>query len=157
MEEWLLYHTLVGFDHFTLYDNTGSAGAISSPFRIPYKGKLTKYGLPMVSEETSDEELQDAVRAICGKFDTEIIPWPSRYYTDESQMEAVKDHCHRGGSDYTAFVDMDEYVCVGRGMGIKEFMDKEVVGGGHCGVRMRQRKMPHILKAKVRGNSRCGN
>lgn len=154
MEEWLLYHTLIGFDSFRLYDNTGSAGDISSPFRIQYGGKLTKYGLPMVSEETTDEELQEAVGELCRKFDAEIVPWPSRHYTDESQMAAVTDHCGRWDGEYTAFIDMDEYICVGGGMNIKEFMDKEIVGKGYCGVRMRQRKMPHILRAKVHGGSR---
>lgn len=154
MEEWLLYHSLLGFDQFRLYDNTGSKGDITSPFRIPYSGKLTKYGLPMVSEETTDEELQDAAREIGRKFDAEILPWPSRHYTSESQMEAVRDHCRRGGSDYTAFIDMDEYVCTAKGTHIGEFMEREVLGRGHCGVRMRQRKMPHILKAKIRDGSR---
>lgn len=153
MEEWLLYHSLLGFDGFRLYDNTGSAGDVSSPFKR-YGERVTKYGLPLISEETKDEELQSAVATICSKFGAEIVPWPSRYYMDKSQMDAVADHCGRGGSDYTAFIDMDEYVVVGGGLSIKEFMEREVVGKGFRGVRISQQKMPHILKEKITSGRR---
>lgn len=154
MEEWLLYHTLIGFDSFRLYDNTGSNGAASSPFRVKYGGRVTKYGLAMISGEISDAALQAAAKKICSKFNVEIVPWPSRLFTSAVQVGAVSDHCRRGGSDYAAFIDMDEYVCIGGGLGIREFMDRKVVGGGFCGVRMRQQKMPHILRAKIKESSR---
>lgn len=151
MEEWLVYHTLLGFDKFRLYDNTGSGGDISSAYRFKYKGKRTKYGLPCVSEESTDENIQKACRTICHKFNAELVPWPSEFYTNESQLGAVKDHCLKDNSHYTAFIDMDEYVVVGAGLDIKQFMEREVLGKGHCGVRMSQQKMPHILKAKING------
>jgi hypothetical protein len=150
MEEWLLYHTLLGFDKFKLYDNTGSEGDISSPYRIKYGKSRTKYGLPLVSEEHTDEEIREAARKICLKFEAELVPWPSKNYTNEVQMSAVMDHSARDDSDYTAFIDMDEYICVA-GCDIKDFIRKEVEGKGHCGVRMSQQKMPHILKAKLSG------
>lgn len=151
MEEWLLYHTLLGFDKFRLYDNTGSSGDISSPFRLKYGSTLTKYGLPLVSDETGDEEIGVAIRNICEKFNVDLVVWPSANYTNEVQMSAIKDHCRNDDSDYTAFIDMDEYVVIGGGMTVEEFMKKKVIDKGFCGVRMSQQKMPHILKAKMLG------
>lgn len=149
IEEWLLYHTLLGFDHFRLYDNTGSSGDISSPFRARYGSSRTKYGLPMPPEDVKEEEIQELTRRVCEKFDAEIIPWPSPNYNDRVQLAAIADHCAKDSSDYTAFIDMDEYVIVGGGSKIKEFMEGEVVGKGFCGVRISQQKMPHILKEKM--------
>lgn len=151
MEEWLLYHTLIGFNKFRLYDNTGSSGDVSSAYRTKYKGEMTKYGLPMVSRESTDQELQKACRRICEKFNVELIPWPSELYTNQTQMDAVIDHCRNDDSDYTAFIDMDEYVVIGRELGIEQFIKNEVIAKGLRGVRMSQQKMPHILKAKIDG------
>lgn len=154
MEEWLLYHTLLGFEKFSLYDNTGSSGDIDSPFRRKYGSQLTKYGLPKISEEVPDEELGDRVRTVCAKFNVELTPWPSAAFSQSVLLETIRDHCSRCDSDYTAFIDMDEYICVGGGMSIGEFMEREVVGKGFCGVRMAQQKMPHILKEKLTLNRR---
>lgn len=154
MEEWLLYHTLLGFDEFKLYDNTGSSGDVSSPFRQKYGNKVTKYGLPTISEETSDERINEVVQMMCSKFNAEIIPWPTEHFSQEVLLETVKDHCHREDSDYTAFIDMDEYVCVGSHLNIKDFMREEVHNLGFCGVRMSQQKMPHILEEKATSGRR---
>lgn len=154
MEEWLLYHTLLGFDKFRLYDNTGSAGHLHSPFRRKYGGRLTKYGLPKISDEFSDDVLGDKARTICGKFNAELINWPSEHLSQPIALETIFDHCSKDDSDYTAFIDMDEYVCLGEGSNIGEFMEKEVVGKGFCGVRMSQQKMPHILKEKLTSDRR---
>lgn len=152
MEEWLVYHTLLGFDKFRLYDNTGSKGDMSSAF-LKFDSR-TKYGLPMVSREFSDEKIRSVVDEICNKFNVEIVDWPSQYYTNETQMSAVIDHLKSDNSDYTAFIDMDEYICVGFGLGIHDFIKNELINKGYCGVRMRQQKMPHILKAKMFGDKR---
>jgi len=149
MEEWLVYHTILGFDRFRLYDNTGSAGDIDSPFRRKYGTRLTKYGIPKISEEISDERIGEKVHAICRKFNAEIVPWPSAYISQSVLMETIKDNCLKDESDYTAFIDMDEYVCVGGDLDIGKFIENEVVGKGFCGVRMSQQKMPHILKEKL--------
>lgn len=149
MEEWLVYHALLGFDKFRLYDNTGSAGDSQSPFRKIYGSSSTKYGFPMVSRESTDEDIQTAARKICDRFNAELIPWPSELYTNDVQVKAVMDHCRSDDSDYTAFIDMDEYVCVGGGRDIKEFIEVEIRNKGYCGVRMSQQKMPHILGAKI--------
>ena len=154
MEEWLVYHTLLGFDKFRLYDNTGSSGDAQSAFRKTYGSSSTKYGLPMVSQESTDEDLQNAVMKICGRFNVEIVPWSSELYTNEVQIKAVTNHCQNDDSEYTAFIDMDEYVCVGGEMNIKEFMEVEVKEKGYCGVRMSQQKMPHILGAKMSDQKR---
>jgi len=154
MEEWLLYHSLLGFDRFRLYDNTGSRGDISSPFMRRYGDAVTKYGLPKISKETTDDELRAAAAKICAKFDAELIPWPSPHYTNKAQIDAVVHHSRNDESDYTAFIDMDEYVVVGGNMGIKDFMRTEVEEKGFCGVRMSQQKMPHILREKAKRGSR---
>lgn len=154
MEEWLLYHTLLGFDRFRLYDNTGSQGDIDSPFRRKYGSQLTKYGLPKISEEVSDERIGEIVRTICARFNVELVPWPSSHISQPVLLDTIRDHCSRDDSDYTAFMDMDEYVCVGGGLTIGKFMEKEVVGKGFCGVRMSQQKMPHILKEKLTSGRR---
>lgn len=148
MEEWLLYHSLLGFDKFRLYDNTGSLGDISSPFRHRYGSSVTKYGIPNIPNEVSDKKIADAVNSICSKFNVELISWPSRHFSQQVLLDSIKHHCYSDESDYTAFIDMDEYVCVGGGRSIKEFMDQEVDRRGFCGVRIRQQKMPHILKEK---------
>jgi hypothetical protein len=49
---------------------------------------------------------------------------------------------------------MDEYICVGGGKKIKEFIKDEVEGRGFRGVRMVQQKMPHILKDKLASGRR---
>jgi hypothetical protein len=149
MEEWLVYHTLLGFDEFRLYDNTGSAGDISSPFRRKYGDEVTKYGIPNIPKSVSDERISEAVKAICSKFAVEIIPWPSPHFSQRVLLDSIKDHCSSDDSDYTAFIDMDEYICVGGGKKIKEFIKDEVECKGFCGVRISQQKMPHILKEKT--------
>jgi len=149
MEEWLLYHTLLGFDRFRLYDNTGSAGDISSAFRRKHGDKVTKYGIPNIPKSVSDERISDAVKAICSKFAADVIKWPSPHATPQVHINSIKDHCSSDDSEYTAFIDMDEYICVGGERKIKEFMKEEVEGKGFCGVRMSQQKMPHILKEKL--------
>lgn len=149
MEEWLLYHTLLGFNKFRLYDNTGSIGDASSPFLQKYQGSRTKYGLPVVSTESSDEEINLIVKEICKKFKVELISWPSLYYTNEVQIKAVIDHIRSDDSEYTAFIDMDEYICIEDYSNIHDFVKKELEDNGYCGVKMRQQKMQHILKAKM--------
>lgn len=149
MEEWLLYHKLLGFDKFRLYDNTGSSGDISSPFRAKYGNKITKYGLNPISERFSDEDISKKVKEICGKFEVELIPWRTQHFSQKVLLDSVVDHCATDTSDYTAFIDMDEYVCVGGDLEIKDFMEREVKSKGFCGVRMSQQKMPHILKEKT--------
>jgi hypothetical protein len=154
MEEWLLYHTLLGFDKFRLYDNTGSAGDVTSPFRRKYGSQLNKYGIANISTDTTDEEIREKILAICGRFDAELIAWPTENFSQKVLLDTIEDHCSKDDSDYTAFIDMDEYVCLGEGSNIGEFMEKEVVGKGFCGVRMSQQKMPHILKEKLTSNRR---
>ena len=154
MEEWLLYHTLLGFDRFRLYDNTGSAGDASSPFRQRYGSRLTKYGIPNISEDFSEERIGKATRRICSRFNAEIVPWPTPHFSQQVLVESVKDHCSKDDSDYTAFIDMDEYVVLGGGRKAKEFIEEEVKGKGLCGVRMSQQKMPHILKEKTTSGRR---
>lgn len=136
MEEWLLYHTLLGFDRFRLYDNTGSSGDISSPFRQKYGNKVTKYGIPNISEDFSEDRIGEAVRLICTRFNAEIVHWPTSYFSQQILLESVKNHCSEDDSDYTAFIDMDEYVIVGGGKKAKEFIEEEVEGKGFCGVRI---------------------
>lgn len=153
MEEWLLYHTLLGVDEFRLYDNTGSAGDISSPFRR-HGAKVTKYGLPKIAEDIDEERVRLAIRSICSKFHVELVPWPTPHFSQKFLLESVADHCSANDSDYTAFIDMDEYVCVAGGMSIGEFMEEEVAAKGFCGVRMSQQKMPHILKEKMTSKRR---
>jgi hypothetical protein len=154
MEEWLVYHTLLGFDEFRLYDNTGSSGHLYSPFRRKYGSRLTKYGISKISEDFSDDMLGDKVRTVCGKFNVELVPWPSAHLSQPIALEAIRDHCSSDDSDYTAFIDMDEYVCVGGGSKIKEFMKEEVEDKGFCGVRMSQQKMLHILREKLTSGRR---
>jgi len=149
MEEWLLYHTLLGFDEFRLYDNTGSSGDVSSPFRRKYGDEVTKYGIPNIPKDVADDRISAAVQAICSKFAAKIVPWPKPHFSQQFLLDSIGDHCSSDDSDYTAFIDMDEYICVGGGRGIKEFIRDQVEGRGFCGVRISQQKMPHILKEKT--------
>lgn len=149
MEEWLLYHTIIGVDHFYLYDNTGSHGDSTSAYRVPFRETRTKYGLPLISQKVTDQEIQNTVREICSKFSVTLIPWPSVLYTQKEQLDSISHCCKNLETDFLACIDMDEYIYSEPHPLIKDFLQNELISKGYSGVKISQSKFAHILKAKI--------
>lgn len=82
LEEWLLYHTFLGFDNFYLYDNTGSENKkYGSGHTYNYfDDSKDRYGNQIISKNISDELIKKYLMKILNKFKVTIIKWPSKNY-----------------------------------------------------------------------------
>lgn len=110
MEEWLVYHLLLGAEYFYLYDNTGSTD-LKLGQAIAVTGK-NKYGIPM-DFTLSDEEIAEIEAAILKKFPVVKVPWqPVQDGRIIHGHVASCDHfSDRMKSSWCAFIDMDEFLC----------------------------------------------
>jgi hypothetical protein len=151
LEEWLLYHTFIGFDHFYLYDNTGSRGDIYS--HVPLGLNKNKYGVPVISKKINDDLINEYLLKICNKFKVTIIKWPSEVI---AHNETIEDFIKKFGTyyNYTAFIDMDEYIIFNKYQNIKLFISEELEKNNLFGVIMMQDKFEHILQVKQKSNKK---
>jgi hypothetical protein len=147
LEEWLLYHTFIGFDHFFLYDNTNTPG-----WQI-FGEERNKYNVPMISKKISDDLIEKYLIKICNKFKVTIINWPSKTI---SHTESMQDFVDRFGKyyDYTSFLDMDEFIVFNKYQNIKSFISEELEKNNLFGVKMMQDKFEHILQIKRNSNKK---
>ena len=129
LEEWILYHLLLGFNKFYLYDNSKvqkSTGCHpkSSHFKI---GKVNKYGVNYDEiVDMTDTQMNDYVKKLCEKYKCiEIIEWSP---TDDEgtilyDQTQARNEClirmKKDKIDWCANIDMDEYIV------IKKFDDIE--------------------------------
>jgi len=123
LKEWLVYHIELGVDHFYLYDNTGCQS----------NQEFNNYGIPYakITEGISDKDIQDILNEIQQDLPGRVTyeKWTPR---DEQgkiiygQTDAIKDYTERysRNSDWTAFIDMDEFIFSPEGKNLKDYLDE---------------------------------
>ena len=76
LKEWILYHALLGVQHFYLYDNTGSIGRDGS------NSTTNKYGIDFfeLTKNLTDADVADQVDKIIAdrSVDVTLIKWQPR-------------------------------------------------------------------------------
>ena len=119
LEEFLIYYLNLGFDHFYLYDNTGSIGRkvwYSSEKANPY---ITKYGFPIVKQ---DPEIWQNIYNKYKKYITYIKYRPTiggcnitkskigqiGYNQTQNINKFIKDYKHK--TEWCFFGDLDEFI-----------------------------------------------
>lgn len=127
LKEWLVYHIEIGVDHFYLYDNTGSVGRSGS------NKDVNKYGIPFakITEGMSDKDIQDILKEIQQDLPGRITyikwtPMDKRGKIVYGQMDAIRDYVQKYGSnsDWTAFIDIDEFIFSPKGKKLKDYLDE---------------------------------
>jgi hypothetical protein len=113
VKEWLVYHALLGFEHFYLYDNSGSIGRDGST------PTTNKYGINFFDRTTefSDADIADRLEAIIADVGLDVthLKWQPtdrhgriHYGYDESVRHCVRTYGRR--TEWIAFLDMDEFL-----------------------------------------------
>lgn len=111
LEEWIIYHQLIGFNDFYLYDNTGSIGRNSSD------QKKNKYGFQFNNlPELTNEVVNQVLEKIKIKYsNVKIIKWQPKdkdgniiYGYDKSVLDYMANYGNL--SDWTALIDIDEFI-----------------------------------------------
>lgn len=119
LEEWLLYHEHVGFDHFYMYDNTGSRGDYLSKYKNVQKSGRDKrgYDIGSLTGHLSDHDIGAIQRKIFDKFPGKITyeKWQPLNRDGEiwyGQMQAIQHYLlnHAEDEAWTGFFDIDELV-----------------------------------------------
>ena len=125
LEEWIEYHKKLGFNKFYLYDNSGSVGIHSST------NSKNKYNFPFYKiVKLSDAEIQEHFDRILKKYPEVIyIKWQPKddkgnivYAQNESIYDYFKNY--KNDNDWTAFIDIDEFIYVNSNNNINWFIDR---------------------------------
>lgn len=113
IKEWLAYHTLLGVEHFYLYDNTGSVGRMGSTSTV------NKYGLDFhaLTQGLSDAETGAVMDSIFREFPGRItlVDWRPRNPRGDieyAQEDAIRHCVAQFGADtaWLCVIDMDEFL-----------------------------------------------
>ena len=108
LEEFIIYYKHIGFDHFYLYDNEGTAGYGST-------STVNRYGFPITSEtQESDRKLFNALLEKY-KNDITVVKWQPRNSQGQIEYqnkEAFKHVIKNFGNEtiWMAFFDFDEFI-----------------------------------------------
>lgn len=120
LEEFLIYYTHIGFDHFYLYDNEGSTGGDGTTTH-------NKYGIYAPTKST--QEQQDMFARILEKYSSIItyVKWQPRDDNGNitySQMEGVRHFIHTYGheTEWVALMDLDEFLYSPADMNIRQYL-----------------------------------
>ncbi|MCX7922555.1 MAG: glycosyltransferase family 92 protein [Clostridia bacterium] len=123
LKEWLVYHIEIGVDHFYLYDNTGTQS---------YQ-EFNNYGIPFAktTEGMSDKDIQDILKEIQQDLPGRVtyVKWTPMEEPGKivyAQIDAIRDYAEKYGSnsDWTAFIDMDEFIFSPKGKNLKDYLDE---------------------------------
>jgi hypothetical protein len=124
LEEWIDYHSQLGFDYFYLYDNSKvqlrcAFECLPGTYSKTVPGKINKYGydynklIPL-----TDEEIHYILQKIKEKYNGRviIIEWSPRnkeglvcYNQQEAHMDCLS-KLKKTDIDWCASIDMDEYI-----------------------------------------------
>lgn len=93
--EWISHHILIGFNAITIYDND------------------------------SDRDLSKLISPLTHNIKIEVIKWPSKEGVSP-QLSAYNDYTSRFADEieYTAFIDLDEFIFLNENLKINEYIDK---------------------------------
>jgi hypothetical protein len=136
LEEYLIYYIHLGFEHFYLYDNTGSIGCCGS---TPTKNK---YGFEIVENEHNISLFNNILK----KYETYItyIKWQPLdksgriiYGQPESIYHFKTNYAKY--SEYCAFMDLDEFLYSENDINLKDYLIKKREEGINC-VQLYQKK-----------------
>ena len=113
LKEWIVYHALLGVQHFYLYDNTGSIGRQGST------STTNKYGINFYAptKDMTDADIADELGKIIADvaIDVTLIPWQPRdrngriyYGYNESVHHCIQTYGQH--TDWMVFIDPDEFL-----------------------------------------------
>lgn len=133
LEEWIKYHTVLGFNKFYLYDNSKinrMEDNYKKRARMMIPGKINKYNVNYGQLVNMDEkQMTDYVEKLCDKYNCiQITEWSP---TDENgnvlfnQKEAHNDCLailKKDNIDWCANIDMDEYIVIKNYDNIAEYL-----------------------------------
>jgi len=109
LKDWLVHHSLIGIEHFYMYDNSGAHDYPYDPsYIVPSHtnkyGELIKYTV---------EEAREKQQEIFKEFPVTVIPWQNRdangkllYY----QKESIIHFSQLVKKGLCAFIDIDEFI-----------------------------------------------
>ncbi len=128
LEEWLLYHTIIGVDHFYLYDNTGSR-TLDCGDNINVTGR-NKYGIDVKSltRQWSDKDIDMMMGQILSKFEGRctLIPWQPKEdgVIVYGQIESIRDCLQKYGREnrWIGIIDLDEFLFSPNDLNIKALL-----------------------------------
>ena len=119
LEEWLGYHLAIGFEHFHLYDNSGSRWIdCGQSLEVTSRNKRGEPVYRLLADR-SEADVRRELDAILAPFVRHglvtLVPWQPR---DESgqitygQAAAFMDYVRRHAreTDWVAFTDVDEFI-----------------------------------------------
>lgn len=123
LREWIIYHLHIGFDKIVLYDNTGSMGHEGTT-------KVNKYAFNFNNIINMDEDLvNNELQSILNDFKDNIIyvKWQPKNANGDiiyGQDLAFKHYIenYKNIVDYTAFIDIDEFIVSVKNINIKEYI-----------------------------------
>ncbi len=125
LREWILYHFNLGFDKIYLYDNTGSIGDTGSN-----KDK-NKYNINFNKlVNLSDDEINKEMQSILNDYPNVVyVKWQPKNEQGKiiyGQMLSVYHYLENYGSEseYTAFIDTDEFIFSKKNHDLKDFIIK---------------------------------
>ena len=147
LEEYLIYYIHLGFEHFYLYDNTGSIGCDSS---TPQRNK---YGFKIVKDENNILLFNNILK----KYEKYItyIKWQPLdksgriiYGQPESIIHFKNNYAQY--SEYCAFMDLDEFLYSENNINLKDYLIKKREEGIKC-IQLYQKKFKdrHAIKEKL--------
>ncbi len=125
LREWIIYHLHIGFDKIFLYDNTGSVGYDSTK-------TINRYNFNFNTIINMDENLVNSeLQSILNDFKDNVtyVKWQPKNEHGEiiyGQEDAIKDYIRKYGklTDYTAFIDTDEFIFSEKNVNLKEYIYK---------------------------------
>jgi Glycosyl transferase family 2 len=113
LKEWIIYHALLGVQHFYLYDNTGSSGRDGS------NSTTNKYGINFfeLTKNMTDDDIADQMDKIIEdvSVDVTLIKWQPRdkhgqiyYGYNESVCHCIRTYGKQ--TEWMLFIDVDEFL-----------------------------------------------
>jgi Glycosyltransferase family 92 len=113
LKEWIVYHALLGVQHFYLYDNTGSIGREGS------NSTTNKYGINFfeLTKDLTDADVADQLHKIIADVcvDVRLIKWQPRdghgriyYGYNESVYHCIRTYGEE--TEWMVFIDVDEFL-----------------------------------------------
>tara|TARA_Y100000389_G_scaffold90956_1_gene87557 strand:+ start:10451 stop:11299 length:849 start_codon:yes stop_codon:yes gene_type:complete len=127
LEEFLIYYINLGFEHFYLYDNTGSIGRNGS------SSSKTKYGFKIQKDNEDYAKMFDNLLCKYREYITHVIWQPldnkgNITYNPFQGITHFKEN-YSLEAEYCAFMDIDEFLFSELDINIKNYiLEKEKVG-----------------------------
>jgi Glycosyltransferase family 92 len=123
LEEFIIYYTKIGFDHFYLYDNDGSTGGDGSKTK-------NKYGFDVTTQSTNED--RDKLEKILDTYGDLItyVTWQPKdhngniwYGQKQATDHFVETYGHE--TEWTAFMDLDEFLFSPTDIDIRKYLEDQ--------------------------------